>query len=68
MTRTLPKTDVPWTLVFDLIAAARRVRAKFGTDMNGSPLAWPDWKDLDEACNAIDRQAADVGAEGVVER
>ena len=43
---------------FDLVSAARRVRSKFGTDDNGNPLDWTEWRDVDDACNAVDRIAA----------
>ena len=45
---------------FALVAAARRVRAKFGTDEWGQPLDWTEWRDVDDACNTIDRIAADT--------
>lgn len=41
--------------VLDLVGAARRVRACYGTDDKGIPLDWSKWQHLDEACNAIDR-------------
>lgn len=39
----------------DLVGAARRVRARYGTDDKGIPVDWPEWQHLDEACNAVDR-------------
>lgn len=43
---------------FDLVSASRRVRSKFGVDDSGHPLDWTEWRDVDDACNAIDRIAA----------
>jgi len=48
---------------FDLASAARRVRSKFGAADNGNPLDWTEWRDVDDACNTIDRIAANAEAE-----
>ena len=48
-------SDALLAAAFDLVAAARRVRSKFGTDDNGNALDWTEWCDVDDACNAIDR-------------
>ena len=52
------RSDAMLAAAFDLVSAARRVRAKFGTDDRGNPLDWTEWRDVDDACNAIDRIAA----------
>ncbi len=52
------RSDAMLAAAFDLVSAARRVRAKFGTDDNGNPLDWTEWRDVDDACNAIDSIAA----------
>lgn len=46
----------------DLATAARRVRAKCGTDKQGKPRDWTEWKDLDDACDAVDRVTANLEA------
>jgi hypothetical protein len=52
------RSDDLLAAAFDLVSAARRVRSKFGTDDHGKPLDWTEWRDVDDACNAIDRIAA----------
>ena len=57
------RSDAMLAAAFDLVSAARRVRSKFGTDDNGNPLDWTEWRDVDDACNAIDRIAANAPLE-----
>jgi acyl-CoA reductase-like NAD-dependent aldehyde dehydrogenase len=54
------RSDDLLAAAFDLVSASRRVRSKFGTDDNGNPLDWTEWRDVDDACNAIDRIAANA--------
>jgi hypothetical protein len=40
--------------IFELVNAARRVRQKFGTREDGTPKNWTEWRDLDDAVNAVE--------------
>lgn len=41
--------------VHDLVIAARNVLLKFGTDQKGERIDWIEWKDLEEACDRLNK-------------